>query len=524
MDTAAPTREGKAKPAPPPEPPPSVPLPRRPAEAPTWLRVVVSVLLICLLLGTALAVFGMLSRLKEEPPRENPPSRVLRVEVFVPEAMDMDYFVTSYGAARAHREVVVSVEVAGRVTHALDLKVGRALEGASIELRDDRPTAPREASIIVQIDPQTYHERVQQVLATLEQEQASLDRLKKDKETTEQLLEQHARQMETLERDLQRRQQLLSQGAGSETELERAKLQVDQYREARIKLQSDLDLVPLRELEIRARMNAHRNDLKLAELELEKATVRAPFSGIVSEAHVEEGQYVRPGDKLVKLTDVERIEIPVPLSLSAAAAIEQLLGEGRPPEVELARREWDFITEGAQVWRGRVRRVSPVADELTRTVLVYVEVHNSEQSAPLRPGAFVYARIAADRIPAARGLLVPRDALIDGHLYVAETISNDNANPAEPHDSALPENGPANGSESISQALPDRHAVRRRVSVQEFYQTFALVRGDLQPGDWIVMTNLDIISPGVLLDVREKRSFADELRRIRVPALAPSQD
>ena len=59
------------------------------------------------------------------------------------------------------------------------------------------------------------------------------------------------------------------------------------------------------------------------------------------------------------------------------------------------------------------------------------------------------------------------------------------------------------------------------VTVVNTYQSFALVRGDLPQGAEIVMTNLDVVIDGALLEVRDRHTLAEEFRRLQVPYLMP---
>lgn len=472
-----------------------------------WLavRAIISAVLAVLVLSAGVFVFVLLASAKKAPPREDPTPPVLRVEAFIVERTDLKRFVSGFGTARADHEVIVSAEVAGRVTEVVNLNIGREVHGATVSVAPDGTSIRHPGEVLAQIDPQTYEERLDQVHALLMQDQTAQELLKQEHATNLELLEQQQRRLATIQREFQRREQLLAQGAGAETEMERAKLELEQYRETQIRLQKEIQLFPLRQQEIQTRMNSHKSDLKLAELDLEKATVRAPFTGQLSQVFVEEGQYARVGDRLVQITDVNQIEVPIPLSLESAAAVELLIRTGQIVHAELARREEDFIQEGASVWAGKVTRIDPLADERTRTVQVFVEVRNDEQEVPLRPGSFVYARLQAGVIPASQGVLVPRDAIVNGHVYVAQPISDATQEAA--------------GADQPRPRKFNAVATVRDVVVRDVYQTFALIQSGLQAGDKVVMTNLDIMQPDSRLDVHDEHTLAQEFQRLRIPYL-----
>ncbi|MFZ2491787.1 MAG: efflux RND transporter periplasmic adaptor subunit [Thermoanaerobaculia bacterium] len=150
-------------------------------------------------------------------------------------------------------------------------------------------------------------------------------------------------------------------------------------------------------------------ELAEAEYRLGKTTIRAPFSGTVTERMINVGQHVRPSDVLFTLTDfdplVARIFLPERDVLT--------LQNGR--EVRLTLRASSEVA-----FRGRIRQISPVVDTSTGTVKVTVEAVNPP--AAVRPGAFVTVEIVRETRPSA--MRVPREAVVrelrEAHVFVAD--------------------------------------------------------------------------------------------------------
>jgi len=201
---------------------------------------------------------------------------------------------------------------------------------------------------------------------------------------------------------------------------------------------------------------------------------------------VEVGATVRPGDPLFRLTDVSRVEVPVPLPLSEYARIAPRLERGEPVLAELAENETAAVR-----WAGEVTRAAPSADQVTRTIDVFVEVDNRKQPAPLLPGSFVHVRIDG---PVWRDVLaIPRDALRGDRVFVV-----------------VP---PGGGRTEHGTARPRRVVVRRTL------QNLAVVdreRSGLRPGDRVILTNLDVLTDGAPVRVQSHRRLQDELSRQRV--------
>ena len=117
-------------------------------------------------------------------------------------------------------------------------------------------------------------------------------------------------------------------------------------------------------------------ELREAEWRLGKTTIRAPFSGRVTERMITQGQHLRPGDALFTLTDYDPLIARIFLPERDVLALQT----GR--EVRLTLRASSEIA-----FQGRIRQISPVVDTATGTVKVTVEAVNPP--AVVRPGAFV---------------------------------------------------------------------------------------------------------------------------------------
>lgn len=258
-------------------------------------------------------------------------------------------------------------------------------------------------------------------------------------------------------------------------------------------------------------MDAHQSDLELAQLDLERTQVHAPFAGVISGVHVEQGQYVRPGDQLVRLTDPARVEVPLSLTLSDYLDIAALRDQGRQIRVALAENE-----TGRPRWfsdpLGDLRQ-APEADERTRTVKVYTEIDNDEQPVPLLPGTFVHARIPGPVVSDA--MVIPRDAVVEGTVFVAVPLTDEELQQQASEEAAEPVAGPVASADTWYARVE-----RRAVTAGRTLQSLVLISEGLDAGDWIVTTNLDVIYDGARLRIDgppSQRSVQDELARLRTP-------
>lgn len=113
----------------------------------------------------------------------------------------------------------------------------------------------------------------------------------------------------------------------------------------------------------------------MAERELQNATVRAPFSGLVSALHAGAGQMAGPAAKVATMVRIQDLEAHLQIP-------EREQGSIRPGlEVRLR-----VAAYGGRAFSGEVRGVSPSIDPVMRTFNVIAAVANPEGL--LRPGMF----------------------------------------------------------------------------------------------------------------------------------------
>lgn len=145
----------------------------------------------------------------------------------------------------------------------------------------------------------------------------------------------------------------------------------------------------------------------LAQLEVTNTTVRAPFSGIVSERLIKVGNMVTTNEATYRLTDFD----PLLAILHVPERELYKLRKGQRAELRL-----DALP--GQNFAGHIERISPVVDPGTGTFKVTVAIRDASRQ--LKPGMFSRVRIVYDTRE--RVLLVPKEALVaednEAALYV----------------------------------------------------------------------------------------------------------
>lgn len=149
-------------------------------------------------------------------------------------------------------------------------------------------------------------------------------------------------------------------------------------------------------------------NVKNLEQRLVKYRIRAPFSGVLTEAVVTEGALIRPGQRLGEFIDTDTYE----MELSIAKEHASVLKKGEKVLLNRANEE--------QQYQGIVTRINGKVDQQTQTVQVFVEV----QDPSLKEGEYLEAVLDAKKIANAievdRSLLqeenkvyVVRDSILD---------------------------------------------------------------------------------------------------------------
>ncbi|PLX79748.1 MAG: efflux transporter periplasmic adaptor subunit [Desulfuromonas sp.] len=137
--------------------------------------------------------------------------------------------------------------------------------------------------------------------------------------------------------------------------------------------------------------------VRLAEANLAKTVIRAPFSGRLGLRNVSPGGYLKPGDEIVNLvaTDPIKVDFRVPESFAGQVRVGQTL---------------DLIVDAVPGTKfpGKVVAIAPQLDTRGRSLLLRARVANDDQI--LSPGMFARVALILEQKQAA--LMIPEEALM----------------------------------------------------------------------------------------------------------------
>lgn len=138
-------------------------------------------------------------------------------------------------------------------------------------------------------------------------------------------------------------------------------------------------------------------DVKIAQMELEKTKIRAPFSGIITDIKVSLKETVERGRELFTLVNISQIKVQ-------AKVLESEVGKMRVGrEVDLK-----FSAYPQKVFKGKVEAVSPIINPEDKTCTVHIVVENPEEE--IKPGMHAEVEIAAEIHK--NKLLIPQEAVL----------------------------------------------------------------------------------------------------------------
>ncbi len=135
----------------------------------------------------------------------------------------------------------------------------------------------------------------------------------------------------------------------------------------------------------KADLRAAEAAVSRAEVELENTGIQAPFEGLVDDRMVEIGDFVEKGDPVARVVDLDPILVVAQVN------------ERDVDQLEIGGQAQARLITGEEV-TGRIRFVGAVADPLTRTFRVELEVANPERRIP--DGITAELRIPLGRGPA----------------------------------------------------------------------------------------------------------------------------
>lgn len=394
---------------------------------------------------------------RSAPPEQRdsePPARVVRtidapLITEVPRAL-------GYGRVQPERVWEAVAEVSGRIveTHP------RLRKGAMLS----------EGELLLRIDPTEYELAVSRVQADILSTQAQLSEMAIKEANSRASLAIEEEALALREAELARNAELVRKGTVSASGYEQEQRNRLAQRQQVQAQKSALNLLPAERELLGAQLARHQAQLASVRLDLSRTEIRLPFRARISEVNIEEAQYVREGNTLIKADAIDKAEVEAQIPIARLRAmlrsdqgsmdLNQIDPTSIGEHLGLTARVWLRDPSGDVQWPARFSRLSDTLDPDTRTAGVIVTVDEPYSNVepgvrpPLVKGLFVEVDLRGR--PRPERLAIPRHALHDGRVYL----------------------------------LAEGQLRIREVTVANMQPEYAIVAAGLEPGDQVVVSDL----------------------------------
>jgi len=247
------------------------------------------------------------------------------------------------------------------------------------------------SSPIAVLETRDFELAVDQAQAALEVSMAKLKQMEvgsrpEEKKAAEEQVRQTKANMENAIADLKRVQDLFNTGAVSKSTLDaaQARATVTEAQFMASKFQNEIvDQGPRIEDKeaMKAQIKQQEATLKLAKLQLEYATLRAPFDGVVALRHMDEGAYVNPQTPIYTFMQMN----PIFAAVDCPERLVPKLSKGLQAKITV-----DALP--GKVFIGVLQRIPVLIDSKTRTAKAEFIIENPEHI--LKPGMFARATVS----------------------------------------------------------------------------------------------------------------------------------
>ena len=275
-------------------------------------------------------------------------------------------------------DVVTAGDVLAKIS-VPELETRRAVVAAQVERRRALETQAESGVRLAEAMVVSAEARLEQSRAESTRANASLSAAEAEFQRTSDLVARQSLQQRVLDEVTMRRDAELANVAAAKSAVHSTEAEVTVANAKLNAAQADLRAAKA-ETEIALR------ELEEAEVMVGYATIRAPFSGVITERHADPGDLVIPDDNtpstMPLFTMIQRDRVRVHVAIPEADAT--LVNPGDPVSLT-------FPAFPEEALETTVTRVSGSLDPNTRTMLVECEIENGEHR--LVPGMFAMASI-----------------------------------------------------------------------------------------------------------------------------------
>ncbi len=365
-----------------------------PRKRKTLVSVITQSVVSVVALVIAIGIFSLLWRSRPEPARVDEPPRPRRVEVMRAVAVPVRRQWQGFGTARAFNEADIPAEVTAVVVEIPP----EIVEGAPIE----------KDAVVARLDDTDFV--IQQNISArrIDDLEAQITQLTLEENSWKQRVEIAAEEVQLAEADYARVKQALERQAARDREVDQARQRLLAAVRVEVGAREQRDRILPRRSQLEAMRSLQESQQRLAAKNVDRCTIRSPLTGFIAAVDIERGESLAPGQRVARVVNLDRMEVPLRLPSASRAGV--MIGD----EVVLT-------AQGAtsRPWLAEVRHISPLDDQNTRTLTVYVQLDQDPYDMGwLAPGRFVEGTVISRRTE--MRYIVPRRSLLGDRLLVVQ--------------------------------------------------------------------------------------------------------
>lgn len=404
------------------------------------------------------------------------------VEVVVVEPVPFGAQITAYGLVEPSITLNSMAEVSGRISYVHPrLKSGATLPAGTL---------------VVRIEAEDYELSLKQTQEDLKASRSSLRELDEEEKSTRRSLELALKNLEVGEAEFERIKDVYQRNVVSKSVLDAEEQKVLQLRQSAEDLQGRINTYASRRQSIEAQIARAEQEVQNRETILGRTEVVLPFTARIGSVDIDRDEFVSVGSMLFEAIDLQGVEITAQLPLSSmrkllshlegtALQTQQLvLSGGRINDAFRLRARVRLVNDlpDAQ-WEAQVLRISDSIDPTRQTLGVVVGVDDPYKKVipgrrpPLIKGMYTAVDLFA---PTREAIVIPRRALHENRVYVANA---------------------------------ENRLEIRELDIQLTQGELAVVRGGLDRGERLIVTDLIPVIENMPLEVTRVEAVEQQLRR-----------
>lgn len=326
--------------------------------------------------------------------------------------------------AAQERSIVELVSASGKVFPVTEVKISSDVSGEIVELYVEEGDSVVSGQVLAKIDPDAYQSQVERGVATLNSTKAQLANARSQVENLSAQKEQIEAQLINARDIHQRNEKLYKDGVISELDFESSLTNVRtleaNLRSAEAAVRAAKETVNATDFSVKSSEAA----LKELRTSLNRTTIYAPVSGIISLLNVEKGERVvgtvqMTGTELMRIADLNSMEVQVEVSENDIPRVSI----GDPVDIEVDayigrkfKGKVSKIANSASNTATGAATISLTTDQVTNfivTIIIdpasYQDLIRPNQQYPFRPGMSASVDITTNIIEGA--LSVPIQAV-----------------------------------------------------------------------------------------------------------------